>query len=69
MFGRGTTWLKWFQRPETSVTSRTGHMGTLSAVVLREVWMPWKASSVMEERRRFVACLLDEEAMADVCRE
>ncbi len=31
--------------------------------------MPWKASSVMEERLRFVACLLDGEAMTDVCRE
>ncbi len=29
--------------------------------------MPWKASSVMEERLRFVAPLLDGEA--DVCRE
>jgi len=35
----------------------------------REVWMPWKASSVMEERLRFVARLLDGEAMTDVCRE
>ena len=31
--------------------------------------MPWKASSVMEERLRFVARLLDGEAMAEVCRE
>jgi len=42
---------------------------TLSAFVLREVWMPWKASSVMEERLRFVARLLDGEAMTEVCRE
>ena len=28
--------------------------------------MPWKASSVMEERLRFVARLLD--GMTDVCR-
>ena len=28
--------------------------------------MPWKASSVMEERLRFVARLLDGEAMTDV---
>src|SRR3954467_7044762 len=35
----------------------------------REVLMPWKASSVMEERLRFVARLLDGEAMTDVCRE
>src|SRR5271169_2149408 len=31
--------------------------------------MPWKASSVMEERLRFVARLVDGEAMTDVCRE
>ena len=31
--------------------------------------MSWKASSVMEERLRFVARLLDGEAMTDVCRE
>src|ERR1700694_697871 len=31
--------------------------------------MPWKASSVMEERLRFVAKFLDGEAMTDVCRE
>src|SRR5258708_17026005 len=31
--------------------------------------MPWKASSVMEERVRFVARVLDGEAMTEVCRE
>ena len=31
--------------------------------------MPWKASSVMEERLRFVARLLDGEAITDVCRD
>jgi transposase len=31
--------------------------------------MPWKASSVMEERLRFVVRLLDGEAMTDVCRD
>ena len=31
--------------------------------------MPWKASSVMEERLRFVARLLDGEAMTDLCRD
>ena len=41
------------------MTKRTGHMG---AFVLREEWMPWKASSVMEERLRFVPRLLDGEA-------
>ncbi|MER9353145.1 IS481 family transposase [Mesorhizobium sp. M0514] len=31
--------------------------------------MPWKECSVMEERLRFVARLLDGEGMSDVCRE
>jgi transposase InsO family protein len=31
--------------------------------------MPWKASSVMEERLRFVARLLDGETMTEICRE
>ena len=31
--------------------------------------MPWRASSVMEERLRLVARLLDGEAMTDVCRD
>jgi transposase InsO family protein len=31
--------------------------------------MPWKESSVMEERLRFVARLLDGEGMSEVCRE
>ena len=31
--------------------------------------MPWKTSSVMEERLRFVARLLDGEAMTEVCRD
>ncbi|MFZ5608812.1 MAG: helix-turn-helix domain-containing protein, partial [Pseudomonadota bacterium] len=31
--------------------------------------MPWKECSVMEERLRFVARLLDGERMSDVCRE
>jgi transposase len=31
--------------------------------------MPWKASSVMEERLRFVARLLEGEAMTEVCRD
>jgi transposase InsO family protein len=36
---------------------------------LPEVLMPWKECSVMEERLRFVARLLDGEGMSDVCRE
>ena len=35
----------------------------------QEVWMPWKESSVMEERLRFVARLLDGEQMSHMCRE
>ena len=31
--------------------------------------MPWKECSVMEERLRFVARLLDGEAMSDVARD
>src|ERR1700685_1894443 len=31
--------------------------------------MPWKASSVMEERLRFVARLLEGEAMTEICRD
>ena len=31
--------------------------------------MPWKESSVMEERLRFVARLLDGEGMSELCRE
>src|SRR5215467_12631898 len=31
--------------------------------------MPWKASSVMEERLRFIARLLDGEPMTDLCQE
>ena len=31
--------------------------------------MPWRESSVMEERLRFVARLLDGESMSSMCRE
>jgi len=31
--------------------------------------MPWKECSVMDERLRFVAKLLDGESMTEVCRE
>ena len=31
--------------------------------------MPWKECSVMDERLRFVARLLDGESMSEVCRE
>src|SRR5690606_7890256 len=35
----------------------------------REVLMPWRECSVMEERLRFVARHLDGESMSDLCRE
>jgi transposase len=44
-------------------------MGYTFRFVLREVWMPWKARSVMEECLRFVARLLNGETMTEVCRE
>ena len=31
--------------------------------------MPWRESSVMEERLRFVARLLEGEGMSELCRE
>jgi transposase-like protein len=36
---------------------------------LGEGWMPWKECSVMAERLRFVARLLEGGAMTEVCRE
>tara|TARA_R110002072_G_scaffold108231_1_gene235111 strand:- start:69 stop:1277 length:1209 start_codon:yes stop_codon:yes gene_type:complete len=36
--------------------------------ILAEVLMPWKECSVMEERLRFVARLLEGESMSEVCR-
>jgi transposase InsO family protein len=36
---------------------------------MREVWMPWKECSLMEERMRFVVRRLDGEPMTDLCRE
>src|ERR1700692_2401365 len=51
------------------MTFRTGHMGYTFRFFRREVWMPWMESSVTEERLRFVARLLDGEAMTDVCRD
>jgi transposase len=36
---------------------------------LREVLMPWRETSVMEERLRFVARLLEGEGMSEVCRD
>jgi transposase len=44
-------------------------MGNTFRRIRREVLMPWRESSVMEERLRFVGRLLDGEAMTDVCRE
>ena len=57
------------ERTETQVTFRTGHMGYTFRFWEREMWMPRKASSMMEERLRFVARLLDGQTTTDVCRE
>jgi Helix-turn-helix domain len=39
------------------------------SVFLRRVWMPWKVSSVMDERPRFLARVLDGEPMTEACRD
>jgi hypothetical protein len=44
-------------------------MVTLSAFSRREVWMPWRESTVMEERLRFVVWRLEGESMTALCRE
>jgi leucine-zipper of insertion element IS481 len=52
------------------VTFRTGHMGsTFPCNCMGKVAMPWKESSVMYERLRFVARLLEGEQMSHLCRE
>ena len=43
-------------------------MGYTFRFLRREVWMPWKECSVVDERLRFVAQLLDGEPMTEVCR-
>lgn len=50
------------------MTFCTGDMGNTFRLE-REVLMPWRQTSVMEERLRFVARLLEGEGMSDVCRE
>ena len=50
------------------MTDRTGHMGNTFPLSGGEAWMPWKECSVMDERLRLVAQLLDGEAMSEVCR-
>ena len=54
--------------PRHQVTFRTGHMGYTFRFLQREVWIPWKECSVMDERLRFVGQLLDGEPMSEVCR-
>ncbi|WP_336621132.1 helix-turn-helix domain-containing protein [Sinorhizobium sp. 7-81] len=44
-------------------------MGDTFFAFCGEVLMPWKETSVMEERLRFIARLLEGEGMSDVCRE
>jgi hypothetical protein len=59
-----------FDRPETSVTDRTGHIGYTFALFSKgESGMPWKDRTIMDERIRFVARLLEGESMALLCRE
>ncbi len=43
-------------------------MGNVFAV-WAGAWMPWKVSSAVEERLRFVARLIEGEAMTDLCQE
>src|SRR4029079_4695009 len=57
------------ERLETWVTLSTGHMGHTFRPLRREVPMPWKETSPVEERLSFVARLLEGEAMAALCRE
>ena len=42
---------------------------SLAGEPAKEVSMPWKASSVMDERARFIARLLEGESMSTLCRE
>src|ERR1700761_7400930 len=42
---------------------------TFCLIIRQEVEMPWKETSVMEERMRFVLRLKDGESMASLCRE
>ena len=55
------------ERPDTWVTVCTGHIGDTSS--LGEGMMPWKHCSVMDERVRFVARLLEGQKMTVLCRE
>jgi hypothetical protein len=58
------------ERPDTWVTVRTGHMGNTFPPQLRgKVSMPWKESSVTDERLRSVARLLEGEQMSPLCRK
>src|SRR5262249_14447872 len=56
---------------EYKVTERSGDTGYTLAFSKRRraKWMPWKESSVMDERMRFVIRLKDGESMAALCRE
>ena len=59
------------ERPETWVTVCTGHMGDAFSLGKpgEEASMPWKECSVMDERLRFVARLLEGDSMSEMCRE
>ena len=42
---------------------------SLAGEPAKEASMPWKECSVMDERVRFIARLLDGESMSNLCRE
>ena len=50
------------------MTFCTGHMGNVFAI-WAGAWMPWKVSSAVEAPLRFVARLIEGEAMTDLCQE
>ena len=68
--GSGVAMSERFDQPETWVTFCTGHMGNTFPLQLQGEGgdLPWK-ESVMDERLRFVARLLEGEPMSHVCRE
>ncbi len=59
------------ERSETRVTVCSRHMGDISLAgqPAKEMLMPWKKCSVMDERLRFIARLLEGESTSDLCRE
>ena len=56
-------------RQLVGIAYRAAKQRTIMPRMTKSASRSWKASSVMEERLRFVARLPDGEAMTDVCRE